>query len=129
MFADVAVCLPLSRTFVYEIAEARRNRLPCQSPFPHHEVEGFVVGFPKTPPAGIEIQSVREVLDRGVFVAAGCSRTLPLDFGLLSCASGRSAEIRACRRESRGSTWNASIQGPQRSTTSPRRRFSSPPSN
>src|SRR4030095_11589147 len=32
--------------------------------FSKREVEAFIVGFPKTPPAGIEIQAVSEVLDR-----------------------------------------------------------------
>ena len=63
MIAEIAVCLPLSRTFVYEIAGPVEIGCRVRVRFRSTEVEGFVVGFPKTPPAGIEIQTVREVLD------------------------------------------------------------------
>ena len=64
MLADIAVCLPLSRTFVYELAEPAEIGCRVRVRFSNREVEGFIVGFPKTPPAGIEIQAVSEVLDR-----------------------------------------------------------------
>src|SRR5262245_22962760 len=63
MIAEIAVCLPLSRTFVYEIAEPVDVGCRVKVRFRSTEVEGFVVGFPKTPPPGIELQSFREVLD------------------------------------------------------------------
>ena len=64
MLADIAVCLPLSRTFVYELAEPAEIGCRVRVRFSNREVEGFIVGFPKSPPAGIEIQAVSEVLDR-----------------------------------------------------------------
>jgi primosomal protein N' len=64
MLAEIAVCLPLSRTFVYELAEPAEIGCRVRVRFRNSEVEGFIVGFPKSPPAGVEIQPVREVLDR-----------------------------------------------------------------
>lgn len=64
MFADVAVCLPLSRTFVYELPEPVDVGCRVRVRFRATEVEGFVVGHPKNPPDGIEVQTVREILDR-----------------------------------------------------------------
>ena len=63
-YADVAVCLPLSRTFVYELTEPIAIGCRVRVKFRTSEVDGFVVGLPKTPPAGIAIHPVREVLDR-----------------------------------------------------------------
>jgi len=65
MLAEIAVCLPLSRTFVYELAEPAEIGCRVRVRFRSSEVEGFIVGFPKSPPPGIEIQNVGEVLDRG----------------------------------------------------------------
>ena len=64
MLAEVAVCLPLSRTFVYELAEPAEIGCRVRVRFRSNEVDGFVVGFPTDPPPGIEPQPVREVLDR-----------------------------------------------------------------
>ena len=64
MLAEVAVCLPLSRTFVYDLAEPVEVGCRVRVRFRNSEVDGFVVGFPETSPAGIEIQSIREVLDQ-----------------------------------------------------------------
>ena len=64
MLADVAVCLPLLRTFVYDLPEPAAIGCRVKVRFRSTEVEGFVVGLPKNPPAGIEIHAVREVLDR-----------------------------------------------------------------
>lgn len=63
MLAEVAVCLPLSRTFVYDLAQPAEIGCRVKVRFRNSEVEGFVVGFPKSPPAGVEIQAIREVLD------------------------------------------------------------------
>ena len=47
MYADVAVCLPLSRTFVYELAEPADIGCRVSVRFRNTEVEGFVVGLPE----------------------------------------------------------------------------------
>jgi primosomal protein N' (replication factor Y) len=64
MLAEIAVCLPLSRTFVYELQEPADIGCRVRVKFRSNEVEGFIVGFPKSPPPGVEIQNVGEVLDR-----------------------------------------------------------------
>jgi len=46
MLAEIAVCLPLSRTFVYELAEPAEIGCRVRVRFRSSEVEGFVVGFP-----------------------------------------------------------------------------------
>jgi primosomal protein N' (replication factor Y) len=63
MYADVAVCLPLSRTFVYQLPGPVDVGCRVKVPFRSTEVEGFVVGCPATPPNGIAVQQVREILD------------------------------------------------------------------
>src|SRR5215207_465058 len=63
MLAEIAVCLPLSRTFIYELPERAEIGCRVKVRFRSNEVEGFVVGYPKEPPAGVEIQPVKEVLD------------------------------------------------------------------
>jgi len=63
MLAEIAVCLPLSRTFLYELEQPAEIGCRVKVKFRTTEVEGFVVGFPKSAPAGIEVQRVREVLD------------------------------------------------------------------
>jgi primosomal protein N' (replication factor Y) len=64
MLAEIAVCLPLARTFVYEIAEPADIGCRVRVRFRSNEVDGFIVGFPKEPPPGVEVQPVREILDR-----------------------------------------------------------------
>jgi primosomal protein N' (replication factor Y) len=68
MYADVAVCLPLSRTFVYELTEPVEIGCRVRVKFRSSEVEGFVVGFRKTPPADIKVQPIQEVLDHAPFL-------------------------------------------------------------
>jgi primosomal protein N' (replication factor Y) len=63
MLAEIAVCLPISRTFVYEIQEPAAIGCRVNVRFRSTDVDGFIVGFPKTGPAGIEVQPVRAVLD------------------------------------------------------------------
>lgn len=64
IYADVAVCLPLSRTFVYQLPEPTAIGCRVSVRFRNREVDGFVVGLPQNAPADIEIHKVREVLDR-----------------------------------------------------------------
>ena len=63
MYVDIAVCLPLTRTFVYQVAEPVEIGCRVAVPFRRREVEGFVVGLRETAPE-IEIHSVKEVIDR-----------------------------------------------------------------
>src|SRR5438067_6234666 len=62
MYADVAVCLPLSRTFVYQLNAAVEVGCRVLVPFRKREVEGFVVGLRSDAPA-VEIHSIQSVID------------------------------------------------------------------
>ena len=62
MYADVAVCLPLSRTFVYKIDEPVKVGCRVVVPFRHRNREGFVVGLRNDAP-DIEIHSITSVID------------------------------------------------------------------
>jgi primosomal protein N' (replication factor Y) len=68
MYADVAVCLPLSRTFVYELTDVVEIGCRVRVKFRSTEVDGFVVGFPKSAPEGVKVQPVLAVLDRAPFL-------------------------------------------------------------
>ena len=63
MYADVAVCLPLSRTFVYRLKNPVHVGCRVLVPFRKREVEGFVVALRKDPPDGVEVHDVQKVLD------------------------------------------------------------------
>jgi primosomal protein N' (replication factor Y) len=63
MYADVAVCLPLSRTFVYKLNEPVAAGCRVVVPFRKRDIEGFVVGLREEPPEGVEVHPVRSVLD------------------------------------------------------------------
>src|SRR5215216_2496229 len=62
-YADVAVCLPLSRTFVYELTAPIAIGCRVRVKFRTSEVDGFVVGLPKDAPDGVQVHPVREILD------------------------------------------------------------------
>ena len=64
MFADIAVCLPLSRTFVYELENPLQIGCRVLVQFRNREVEGFVVGLRRDAPEGLKILSIIKVLDR-----------------------------------------------------------------
>ena len=63
MYADVAVCLPLSRTFVYRLTEPVAVGCRVVVPFRKHEEDGFVVSLRSEPPQGFEIQTVLKTVD------------------------------------------------------------------
>ena len=63
MYADVAVCLPLVRTFVYSLPESVETGCRVVVPFRKRAVEGFVVGLRKDPPRNIEVHAVTDVID------------------------------------------------------------------
>jgi primosomal protein N' (replication factor Y) len=62
MYVDVAVCLPLSRTFVYRAEGALEVGCRVVVPFRKRDVEGFVVGHPQIAP-DIDIHPVSSVID------------------------------------------------------------------
>ncbi len=64
MYADIAVCLPLVRTFVYKLNEPAEIGCRVIVPFRKRGTDGFVVGLSKTAPAGIDIFPVQSVVDR-----------------------------------------------------------------
>ena len=63
MYADVAVCLPLARTFVYRLNQHVEPGCRVVVPFRKREVEGFVIGFRKEAPADLEVHEIGSVLD------------------------------------------------------------------
>ena len=64
MYADVAVCLPLSRTFVYKVAEPVEVGCRVVVPFRKRDMEGFVVGVRNQAPDDIEIHPITNVIDQ-----------------------------------------------------------------
>src|ERR1051326_4472174 len=65
MYADVAVCLPLVRTFVYKLSAPAETGCRVIVPFRKRDVEGFVVGLRKEAPRNLEVHDVRSVVDVG----------------------------------------------------------------
>src|SRR5206468_1582088 len=64
LLAEVAVCLPISRTFVYSLTDPAAVGCRVVAPFRGRDVEGFIVGFRETPPESVEVLAAREVMDR-----------------------------------------------------------------
>src|SRR6516162_9568019 len=62
MYADVAVCLPLSRTFVYRVDEPIETGCRVLVPFRKREVEGFVVALRENRP-DVEALSIKSAID------------------------------------------------------------------
>src|SRR5438876_3841914 len=63
MYADIAVCLPLARTFIYKLTTPVETGCRVVVPFRKRDVEGFVVGFRKEAPPDIEVHEIGSVLD------------------------------------------------------------------
>src|SRR5438094_428536 len=63
MYADVAVCLPLSRTFVYKLTAPVEIGCRVVVPFRKHEEDGFVVSLREQAPQGFEIQTISKAVD------------------------------------------------------------------
>src|SRR3954463_13814623 len=63
MYAEVAVCLPLSRTFVYQIADPVTIGSRVQVKFRGRDVEGFVVALRKEPPESVKALVIDKVID------------------------------------------------------------------
>ena len=68
MYADIAVCLPLVRTFVYRLNESVEAGCRVIVPFRKREVEGFVVDLRKDVPRDLEVHEIRSVVDRSPLV-------------------------------------------------------------
>ena len=64
MFAEIAVCVPVSRTFLYELTSPAAIGCRVLVKFRNREVEGFVVALNRPAPEGLKILPVLEVLDR-----------------------------------------------------------------
>src|SRR5215467_4421055 len=64
MYADVAVCLPLSRTFVYKVGEPVEVGCRVVVPFRKRDTEGFVVGVRNDAPDDIEILPIASLIDQ-----------------------------------------------------------------
>ena len=63
MYADVAVCLPLARTFVYKLSGPVAIGCRVVVPFRKKEEDGFVVSLRDDAPQGFEIQTVLKAVD------------------------------------------------------------------
>jgi len=63
MYVDVAVCRPLSRTFVYQTDEPVRIGCRVVVPFSKGEVEGFVFAERREQPSEHRILFIKEVVD------------------------------------------------------------------
>jgi primosomal protein N' (replication factor Y) len=64
MYADVAVCLPLSRTFVYRLSEPVPVGCRLVVPFRKRDTDAFVVALRSDPPGGIDVHTITCVIDR-----------------------------------------------------------------
>src|SRR5437762_11566879 len=62
MYVDVAVCLPLARTFVYKTEENVQIGCRVLVPFRKREVEGFVVASRETAPDR-DVLAIKEIID------------------------------------------------------------------
>src|ERR1051325_5644658 len=63
MYAEVAICLPLSRTFTYRVVSPASIGSRVQVQFRHRDAEGFVVGFRNEPPESVEPLPINSVID------------------------------------------------------------------
>src|SRR5215470_7743428 len=62
MYVDIAVCLPLSRTFVYRVDEPVEAGCRVVVPFRKREVEGFVVARQESAPT-VNALHIKDVID------------------------------------------------------------------
>jgi primosomal protein N' (replication factor Y) len=63
MYADIAVCLPLVRTFVYKLNGEAEVGCRVIVPFRKREIEGFVVRLRKDAPRDLEVHEISSVID------------------------------------------------------------------
>src|SRR5438874_9841704 len=65
MYADIAVCRPLLRTFVYKLSAPVETGCRVIVPFRNRDVAGFVVRLRNDAPSDLEILEIRSVIDPG----------------------------------------------------------------
>src|SRR5437868_5079744 len=63
MYADIAVCLPLVRTFVYKLKDQAEIGCRVIVRFRNRDVDGFVVTLRKDAPRDIDVHEITSVLD------------------------------------------------------------------
>src|SRR5688572_2505254 len=63
MYAEIAVCLPLVRTFVYKLPGTVDPGCRVVVPFRKREIEGFVVALRQDAPWNIEVLPISSVMD------------------------------------------------------------------
>ena len=68
MYAEVALCLPLSRTFLYEIPDSLELPARVTVPFRRREVQGFVVALRDERPENLDVRPVGAVLDENPLI-------------------------------------------------------------
>src|SRR5438067_2520892 len=68
MYADIAVCLPLVRTFIYKLNGEAEIGCRVIVPFRKREVEGFVVRLRKEAPRELEVHEIQSVIDAASLV-------------------------------------------------------------
>ncbi len=68
MYAEVALCLPFSRTFLYEIPDSLELPARVTVPFRRREVQGFVVALQDERPQNLDVRPISEVLDRNPLI-------------------------------------------------------------
>src|SRR5581483_1496301 len=65
MYAEVAVCLPLVRTFVYKLNDSVEPGCRVVVPFRKRDIEGFILRLRDDAPRDVEVHEVRSVVDPG----------------------------------------------------------------
>src|SRR3954470_21219542 len=65
MYAEVAVCLPLVRTFVYKLNDRVEPGCRVVVPFRKRDIEGFILRLRDDAPRDVEVHDVRSVVDPG----------------------------------------------------------------
>ena len=68
MYAEVALCLPFSRTFLYEIPDSLELPARVTVPFRRRKVQGFVVALRDEKPENLDVRPVSEVLDESPLI-------------------------------------------------------------
>src|SRR5215470_18330396 len=68
MYADVAVCLPLIRTFIYELPAPIEIGCRVLVPFRRRSTEGFVVGIRNEAPDGLQVHAIQKVIDESPLI-------------------------------------------------------------
>src|SRR5215510_8180599 len=68
MYADVAVCLPLVRTFIYELSGPIGIGCRVLVPFRRRSTEGFVVGIRNEAPDRLQVHAIQKLIDESPLI-------------------------------------------------------------